>query len=292
MAEETAHQIDSPIALLPDLTMWGIEEVDKGVCEDTAENRRIIREMKSRYQPVYAGDGSPTNLIQVITPEMRQAALGANRSIILTDDRNKDSDYLTGINLVIEPASDHIVPAWVLAATRHWLTVADKRREPGFADYRPALIGPPRRCSAIKIDGHRCANWTNGTVDYGDFCRTHLANRPNGSTEDAGHLARARNRIQSAASAAVDELEALLATATGEGVRLNAAKEILDRAGIRGGVEVESKVTITVDAAAEVRKRLERLRKGAEAKEELEARIYGEADIQKGEPIEEAVIVE
>ena len=60
---ENENQIDSPLSLLPDLALWGIEEVDKGVCEDTAENRRIIRDQKARYQPVYSQDGKPTNLI-------------------------------------------------------------------------------------------------------------------------------------------------------------------------------------------------------------------------------------
>lgn len=277
--DDQPNVIESPVALLPDLTTWGLEEVDRGVVEDTAENRRTIRDNKARYQPVFTADGKPTNLIQVITAEMRSAALSASKNILLTDDRDVDSDYLSGIMLVIEPAADHIVPAWVLASTRYWLNVAEKRKE--TPNFRPSLIGPPKRCSAKRIDGHRCANWTNGTVDYGDFCRMHLTNRPHGEEEAAGHLAKARNRLQTAATAAVDELESLMATATSEPVRLGAAKEILDRAGIRGGIEVDQQVIVMQPAAETIRERLDRLRAGAVAKQELEARMLGAGAVEE-----------
>jgi hypothetical protein len=281
--------VEGALSLLPDLNQWGIEEVDKGVCEDTAQNRLLIRQFKARYQPVYDSNGKPTPYIQVITSEMRQAQLSANKSVLLVDDRNPDSDYISGLALMVEPAADHIVPAWIIAATRHWLDVADKRKtNPG---YRPALVGPPSRCAAKKIDGHRCANWTNGTTDYGDFCRMHLSNRPNGEEESAGHLAKARNRLQSAALSAVDVMEDLMHTATSEVVRTTAAKEILDRAGVRGGIEIDNNVVVTVNNADLVRQRLDALRKGAIAKAELEARMSGHSTDEDGE-IEDAVVVD
>ena len=288
--QETTPQIDGPISLLPDLTAWGIEEVDRGVCEDTSYNRLVIRDNKARFQPVFDSNGEPTGHIQVITSEMSQA-LSANKSVLLTDSRDRDSDYITGIMLIVEPAADHLVPAWVLSATRHWVEVDKKRRETG-EKFRPALLGPPSRCAAKKVDGHRCGNWTNGTVDYGDFCRVHLTNRPNGEAgKTPGHLQMARNRLQSAAVAAVDELETLMATATGEGTRLNAAKEILDRAGVRGGFEVEQQVTVVKPAADIVRERLADLLAGHAAKAEIEAKIYGEDHEGEGE-IEYAEVVE
>jgi len=288
--ENSELVIEGAITLLPNLADWGIEEVDKGVCEDTAENRRIIRDMKSRFQPVYDNTGKPTNLIQVITPEMRTAALTASKAVLFTDDRDPDSDYITGIMLIVEPAADRVVPAWVLSATRHWLDVAEKRRKDGNPSYRPALLGPPSRCAAKKIDGHRCANWTNGTVDYGDFCRVHLANRPYGEEEGAGHLAKARNRIQSAALGAADVLEELMYSATSEVVRKSAADSLLDRAGVRGGVEIDTTVTVTVDAADTVRERLAKLREGAIAKQQLEARMSGHST--DDEEVQDAVIVD
>jgi len=271
--DASPNQIDMPISLLPDLAAWGIDEVDSGICEDTALNRRIIREYKARYLPVYDQEGKITPYIQVVTVEMRQQALSANKSILLVDDRRPDGDFLSGMDLVVEPAADHLVPAWVMAATRHWLDVAEKRQTlPG---YRPAIKGPPTRCAAKKIDGHRCSNWANGTVDYGDYCRMHQSNRPNGEDEIAGHLAKARNRIQSAALGAADVLEDLMYNATSEVVRKGAADSLLDRAGVRGGVEIDSKVTVVLPAADMVRDRLNALREGAIAKQALEARMSG-----------------
>jgi hypothetical protein len=52
--------------------------------------------------------------------------------------------------------------------------------------------------------------------------------------------------------------------AKSEPVQLKAATEILDRAGVRGGIEIDSNVNIDVRPAAEViNERLERLAKGA-----------------------------
>jgi hypothetical protein len=289
ISENPRLALDAPVSLLPDLEQWGIEEVDKGTCLDSAHNRRIIREMKSRYQPVYDSEGQLTPYIQVITPEMRQAAL-SNKAVLLSDSRSKDSDYITGIKLIVEPAADHLVPAWVLSATRHWLDVAEKRKKDNNPTYRPALLGPPSRCAAKKIDGHRCNNWTNGTVDYGDFCRMHLSNRQYGEEEGAGHVAKARNRIQSAALGAADVLEELMYTATSEVVRKGAADSLLDRAGVRGGVEVDTTVTVQVNAADTVRERLKLLREGAIAKAALEARMSGHSTEDENEEV--AVVVD
>jgi hypothetical protein len=288
-SNDTNLELNAPVSLLPDLEQWGIEEVDKGTCLDSAENRLIIRQMKSRYQPVYDSEGKLTPYIQVITPEMRQAAM-ANKAILLTDTRNNDSDYVTGLKLIVEPAADHLVPAWVLASTRHWLDVAEKRKKDNNPQYRPALLGPPSRCAAKKIDGHRCNNWTNGTVDYGNFCRVHLSNRQYGEEEGAGHVAKARNRIQSAALGAADVLEDLMYSATSEVVRKAAADSLLDRAGVRGGVEIDSAVTVTVNHAETVRERLKLLREGAIAKAALEARMSGHSTDDENEEV--AVIVD
>jgi hypothetical protein len=69
-------------------------------------------------------------------------------------------------------------------------------------------------------------------------------------------------------------------------------KEILDRAGIRGGIEIDQNVSIEVKPAAEVvRERLAKLREGAHAKAELEAKIYsGEEEAEVvAEVVEETV---
>jgi hypothetical protein len=67
-----------------------------------------------------------------------------------------------------------------------------------------------------------------------------------------------------AAPYAVDKLEELMEYAESEPVMLKAATEILDRAGVRGGVEIDTNVNIDVRPAAEViNERLNRLAQGA-----------------------------
>ncbi len=257
-------QIDSPIDLLPDLSARGIDEIDKGVCEDTAENRQLIRENKSRFTPVYDDKGGPTNLIQVITPEMVEARRLVDRKSILSDRRNVDSDFITGTALLIEPDSDRVVPAWVLAATRRWEDVEDRRRtQPNF---RPALVGPPSRCRAKKIDGHRCHNWQDGRAEMDGLCRLHVTSyRKTDEEFGASTMTQARNRVQSAALMAVSGLESLAQTATSEPVRLAAMNSLLDRAGLRGGVDINTEVNVHVVPAADIVKDRLKLLSGASA---------------------------
>jgi hypothetical protein len=67
-----------------------------------------------------------------------------------------------------------------------------------------------------------------------------------------------------AAPYAVDKLEELMEYAESEPVKLKAATEILDRAGVRGGIEVDTTVNLDVRSAAElIAERLDRLAKGA-----------------------------
>jgi hypothetical protein len=67
-----------------------------------------------------------------------------------------------------------------------------------------------------------------------------------------------------AAPYAVDKLEELMEYAESEPVMLKAATEILDRAGVRGGIEIDSNVNIDVRPAADViNERLNRLAQGA-----------------------------
>jgi len=279
-------EIDAPVSLLPDLGAWGIEEVDKGTCLDTSENRRIIRENSGRFQPVYNSLGEDTGYIQVISESMRAAVLAAgNKTFLLTDTRNIDSDYITGMRLLTDPSSTDAVPAWVLSATKNWREVAEKRKTvPGW---RPTLIGPPQRCSAIKVDGHRCLMWTNGTANYGDFCRLHVAQRSGEDPNRPHSLAQARRRLESEAMNAVDKLADLMQNADSDSVMLGAARDILDRAGIRQGIDVNTTVTVTRSAGDIVAERLDRLREGALQKQKII-----EMQASAGEPDEDEVVID
>jgi hypothetical protein len=255
--------IEGQPGLLPNLNDWGIDAVDIGVCEDSYENRRLLRENQARWVPVYTKTGAPTNLIQVVTVQMQQARLAENKSIILKDKKNLDSDYITGFNLTLIPQADNIVPAWALAATRHWTEVEEERQRRGKDGkvYRPALAGPPTRCLAKNLTGHRCQNWSNGRVDSNGLCRMHISNHHYDTETPGTHtLAKARARMLSASVGAVDKLEELM-NATSEPVQLGAAKEILDRAGLRGGFDIGGEVKIQVVPAGEVvAERLKKLR--------------------------------
>lgn len=284
---DDSPEIEGPLNFLPDLSLWGIEEVDNGTCLDTAENRRIIREHKARYQPVFTSTGEATDLIQVITTEMRDAISRMNRVHILSRADDPNSDYLTGTDLMLSDPEDH-VPAWVLASTREWQRVK-RVRDKDEPNYRPHLVGPPSRCAAFKSDGTRCYNWTNGTLVYGDFCKAHHKNRPNQEQIALSMRAKARARIESAAVMAAEILEELAQSATSEPVRADAAKQLLSIAGIRPGMEIEVKGEIeVVEARSIVAERLQMLRDAAE-KEKADAEA---ARLELEARTEDAVVVE
>lgn len=291
---DSDYQIEAPITLLPDLSLWAIDEVDRGICEDSSENRSLLRENHATWIQVYTPDGRPTNLIQAVTAEMKQARLVANKSILLTDHRDTDSDYITGFKLIIEPRADDIVPAWVLAATRKWEAILEEREKRG-ADgklFRPAVAGPPSRCRARRIDGHRCQNWMGGLVDQDGLCKMHIGTKANSENNfGANVVQRARNRIMSAAMIAAEGLEELAQTATSEPVRLGAMKELLDRSGIRAGVDIEHNVNINVNSAEQVvRDRLAEIAKRAATTETSSFSVSPTKEVESPEKLVPIVI--
>ena len=258
-------EVEAPISLLPDLSMWGIDSLEPGICLDTAENRRLLRENQARWLPVYDSHGRPTPLIQAVTEAMKNARLQTNKRVLLKDPKDKNSDYITGFSLIIEPKADDMAPAWVLACTRQFEDVLAERERRGAEGkiYRPALASYPHRCKATTIDGTRCQRWCNGYAASGGMCRQHLVFRrydEGGNSHNIETITRVRNKMISAAEMAADQLEELAYSATSEPVRMQASREILDRAGIRGGYEIDQKVEVSlVDPAAIVRERLEKI---------------------------------
>lgn len=255
-------QIDTPINLRPDLSEYGIEETDRGVCEDTFENRQALRRAKLNWLPVYAVNGVPTGLIQALSPEMQtqQRLLSlAEKQAILVNARDKNSDYLTGYDLLAESASDYTVPPWVLGATKAWVK---QQREIESTGIEPRKRSPlPARCKAIKDDGVRCQLWTGGRPQDDGMCRVHLGSLRNKPTDS---VERARQRLTQAAPTAVDTLEHLMESAESEPVKLKAATEILDRAGVRAGFDINTDVTLDVRPAASIiAERLQRIAQNA-----------------------------
>lgn len=254
------YVVDDPSSILQDLSELGIEEVDKGICEDTFEHRAILRRARLQWEPVYSSAGSITGLIKVRTAEStrerRLLSLAEKRPILSTPTDN-NSDYLTGLDLLAEEASDYLVPPWVVHATRLYL----KEQEEGYNNPKRQPLAQPHRCRHIKADGIRCMLWGSGRPKDDGLCRVHLRSLKHKTSDD---IERAREKLMQAAPFAVDKLEELMEFAESEPVKLKAATEILDRAGVRGGVEIDTNVNVDVRPAASIiAERLERLAVGA-----------------------------
>lgn len=261
--EETRpeYQIDEPVDLRPDLSVLGIEEAEKGVCEDNYQNRAILRRAKLAWDPVYSTNGIPTGLVRArskeSTMERRLLSLAEKRPIMV-DSTSNNSDYLTGLDLLAEDTADYLVPPWVIHSTRLYLK---EQSEGGPKSDKRKPLAQPHRCRQVKDDGIRCMLWSSGRPKDDGLCRIHLRSTQHKTSDD---IERARQKLVQAAPYAVDMLEDLMENAESEPVKLKAATEILDRAGIRGGVEIDTSVNIDVRPAAQViAERLDRLAQGA-----------------------------
>ena len=230
------------------------------MCEDTYENRAALRRAHLNWDPVYDQMGAPTGLIvarsEEAMKERRVMSLAEKRPLLLDPTKN-NSDYLTGLDLILEDSAIRVTPPWVIGATKAWL---EEQRNGGPSSPRRAPASLPHRCRIVKTDGIRCMLWSSGRVKDDGLCRVHLrtVRRPGADIE------RARAKLVQSAPYAVDVLEDIMENGQSEPARLKAATEILDRAGVRGGVEVDVGVDVTVRSAAEiVQERLQRLALGA-----------------------------
>lgn len=254
-------QIEAPIDLRPDLSALGIEETDKGVCEDNFINRGILRRAGMSWDPVYSTTGQVTGLIFARSKESRierrLQSLAEKRPLLEVPSDN-NSNYITGLDLLAEQATDYLVPPWVIHSTRLYLK---EQEEGGPASAKRQPLAQPHRCRQIKDDGIRCLLWSSGRPKDDGLCRIHLRSTKKNPSDD---IERARQKLVQAAPYAVDLLEDLMENAESEPVKLKAATEILDRAGVRGGIEIDSTVNVDVRPAASViAERLERLAQGA-----------------------------
>lgn len=257
---DKAPRLDTPLDLRPDLSELGIIEQERGVCEDTYDNRSILRRAKLNWDAVYDATGNATGLIaarsQESMRERRVLALAEKRPL-LVESSNNNSDYLTGVDLLLDDNALKVVPPWVIGATRKWVA---EQNEPTASDKKqPAVL--PARCRIVKDDGLRCMLWSSGRIKDDGLCRAHLKSvrKPGEDVE------RARRKLIQAAPYAVDVLEDMMENAESEPVKLKAATEILDRAGVRGGSEllVDVEVNDARPPHVVVAERLQRLAQGA-----------------------------
>jgi hypothetical protein len=100
----------------------------------------------------------------------------------------------------------------------------------------------------------------------------------------------AKLRLLDMSEEALDTIWQLSQPGTAEAIRLKAATEVLDRAGIRGGFELSVEGEVTVSATDEIRKRLAGLKEGADEVRKMRDELIDgtiEADVIDAEFYEE-----
>jgi hypothetical protein len=249
-------------------------------CDDTLENRAKLRKAGFFWSPVFAEDGTPSGLIRAYTPEettARRESVWQSRKPIMVDPSSAYSEYISPLDY----PSDYPAPWWIKNSVRQYLGQA---REGKPEEKRVWLA---TRCKVVRNDGTRCWNWVSRRNET--KCKQHLG----WVADQHSQLQRvAKTRILQASVVAADTLEELIYDKDQSGaVRLKASTEVLDRAGIRGGVELEVSGEIeTKDAGGEVSERLERLAKrmaeAASKVDELSASAHGE------EPVDAEIVEE
>jgi hypothetical protein len=253
--------ISTPMDWRPELSNYGIQEHDRGVCDDTYENRAILRRARLQWDSVYDQLGKPTGLIiarsEDATKQKRLISV-AEKRVLLQDPTKNNSDFLTGLDLIVDEAACKITPPWVIGATRTYLK---EQEDGGPKSQKRAPAALPHRCRFVRSDNMRCLLWSSGRKKDDGLCRFHLK----GNRTPGADIERARAKLVQSAPYAVDVMEELMESAQSEPVRLKAATEILDRAGVRGGVELDVGVDVTLRSPAEiVMERLQRLAQGAQ----------------------------
>lgn len=296
--EPAELEIEAPPGLLPDLAEWGIEEIEKGVCEDTAENRKAIRANKGTYRTVFDTNGEPTPYVQVITAEMYAQAQALQKTDLLTDPDDYNADYLSGVSLLLAENATHLAPTWVLNTTKTYIRQQDRIKELGadgeLYKQQTRLVTVPKRCKITKSDGTRCWGWSDGSSFTNGMCRVHA--RRAGKSPAHGLTTRQimRNRLDSTAPDILAKLEALTESED-ERIALTAMRDLLDRAGYKAVDFTETKVEVTVtDASQTVKDRLAKLKKGQEEKAQLLKQLRETEEAKHAQPSEvvDAEVVE
>lgn len=166
----------------------------------------------------------------------------------------------------------------------------DEKFTPSLRDPLPAFD-----CVYVFPDGHRCDK--KGVVGLNPqqaVCRDHI--HKVGKDKGASLRAQAKAQVEAAklrltqdTNLAIETIESLLLPGTPDAIRLKAATEILDRAGIRGGIEIDLGVEDKTDPMDEVRKRLVRLVENDVTRtvEELEAGSDGQSGTDSPTEVED-----
>jgi hypothetical protein len=184
----------------------------------------------------------------------------------------------TGLLRVFPLESD--APTWVLAKAQEWKA---QERQGLYESERTPL---PVRCEVFRTDETRCWNWA-GFPDKVRRCRSHAGWK----YADATLANYARSQLLGMTPDVVDELERLVYQGDTDTVKLKAMTEILDRAGIRGGTEIDVHHDVEVTVSAEqITGKLDQLKQRTEKRAELEARARDTVVAETHETVEGEVV--
>ncbi len=120
---------------------------------------------------------------------------------------------------------------------------------------------PSMQCTGAIRNGERAGERCRQRALLGaSVCIVHGARLPNVRSKAAAIVESARLKLIDSSDEAADWLIDLGRNANSEAVRLGAAKEVLDRAGVRGGTEVDVVVSSSAAPADILRERLAKLK--------------------------------
>lgn len=126
---------------------------------------------------------------------------------------------------------------------------------------------PALRCAHIRDDGSRCRNFGVRGTGFGgtkSMCFIHGGSLPQVKAKAEAMLLTARMRLVENTGMALDTLFDLTKPGTADQIRLKASTEILDRAGIKGGIDLNIEVNHNISAADQIRDRLQSIRSTVE----------------------------
>lgn len=112
---------------------------------------------------------------------------------------------------------------------------------------------PVVRCTTIKSNGERCKRWS---LRGATVCYRHGGSLPNVQEHAAAVVEGARLRLIGLTDLAIDQIEDLMENATQDAIRLKAAQDVLDRAGVKGAIEIDITTRQEESAVDRVRARL------------------------------------
>ena len=139
---------------------------------------------------------------------------------------------------------------------------------------------PALRCTFERTDGSRCKNFgVRGTGFNGTpaMCFIHGGSLPNVKKKAEATLAAARMRLVENTGLAVETLIELTDAGTADAIRLKASTEILDRVGIKGGMEIDVKVDNAVKPSDIIQEKLRTISERTQAKREEEEAAEADA---------------